>query len=238
MEYIGQEHLKNSLESIMNKGACILIGPDKYGKTYFAQQVAKELNLEYVLVESNVENTKALIQDIKPGNLYHLKDLHKARQQVISRLLKLLEDNVPQGAVILITTELTNTIDTILSRCLVLKCKKYSYEELSSIKYLDKLLYTIYDTPTKLADVSETVEKVITLIDDYLLDPKTAKIAPLTDYDFKIISSILISKLGEKGYYKVINRVLTLSKGFEKADFIPNWKAVNLLLEDIRYDII
>ena len=238
MEYIGQHHLQNAVDSIYKKGACILIGPDKYGKTYFAQEVAKELGLEYVLVESNVENTKALIQDITEGKLYHIKDLHRARQQVLSRLLKLLEDNIPQGAVILITTEQATTIDTILSRCLVLKCRRYKYEELVKIKEIDGMLYSVYDSPTKLLDISEDIDRVIDDIDLFLEDPEHSKEGNLTNYDYKIVANVLISKLAERKLFEPIRRIARLTKGFAKNDYIPNWQAVHLLLEDIRYDII
>lgn len=238
MEYIGQEHLKESINSIYQKGAAILIGPDKYGKTLYAQEVAKELDLEYVLVESNVENTKMLIEEITPGNLYHIKDLHKARQQVLSRLLKLLEDNIPQGAVILITTEATKTIDTILSRCLVLKCKKYNIEELKSFKGIEEILYRVYDTPTKLLDINEDVDKIIDSVNDFMSDPSTFKTNSIGDYDYKIVANILIYKLEEKELFKTIQRVERLVRGFSKSDFIPNWQVVHLLLEDVKDDII
>lgn len=238
MEYIGQRHLQASVESIMKKGAAILIGPDKYGKTFFAQQVAKELNLEYVLVESNVENTKMLIEDITPGKLYHIKDLHRGRQQVISRLLKLLEDNIPEGAVILITTEAVQTIDTILSRCLVLKCKRYKYEELVTVKEIDKMLYGVYDTPTKLSDVNENIDKIIDLVEEFIFEPAIAKSNTLSDFDYKIVSNVLVSKLAEKQNYKAIRDVAKLSKGFSRNDFIPNWQAVHMLLEVVRDDLI
>lgn len=238
MEYIGQLHLQNSIKSIYKKGACVLIGPDKYGKTYFAQQVAKELDLEYVLVESNVENTKLLIQDITEGKLYHIKDLHKARPQVLSRLLKLLEDNIPVGAVILITTEATQTIDTILSRCLVLKCNRYKYDELAEVKDIDKMLYKVYDSPTKLADVSEDIEKVIEGVQDFINNPESMKSSELGDYDYKIVANVLISKLNDLHKFDTIVRISKLAKGFARNDYIPNWQAVRLMLEDIRYDLI
>ena len=238
MEYIGQNHLQDSVASIYKKGAAILIGPDKYGKTLFAQNVAKEIGLEYVLVESNVENTKALIEEIQPGSLYHIKDLHKARQQVISRLLKLLEDNIPAGAIILITTESTRTIDTILSRCLVLKCRKYKVEELKSVKEIDEVLYRVYDTPTKLADVNEDVDKIISSVEDFMSDPSSFKTNSIGDYDYKIVANILISKLLEKEKFKTIARIEKLVRGFERSDFIPNWQVVHMLLEDVKDDII
>lgn len=238
MEYVGQNHLKQAIRSIYNRGVAILIGPDKYGKTYFAQECAKEMNLEYVLVESNVEDTKALIQDIEPGHFYHMKDLHKARPQVLSRMLKLLEDNVPKGAVIFITTEQTKTIETILSRCLVLKCKRYSYEELQSIKDVDMLLYKVYDTPTKLSEVSNDMDKVIESITAFLDNPDMFKSNDLSNIDYKIVANVLITKLAEKKMYSTIRRVAQIAKGFERNDYIPNWQAVHMLLEDVRDDLI
>lgn len=238
MEYIGQNHLQDSISSIYKRGAAVLIGPDKYGKTLFAQLVAKEIGLEYVLVESNVENTKALIEEIQPGNLYHIKDLHKARQQVISRLLKLLEDNIPAGAIVLITTESPRTIDTILSRCLVLKCRKYKLEELKSVKEIEEVLYRVYDTPTKLADVNEDVDKIIDSIDEFIAEPLTFKTNSMGDFDYKIVANILISKLLEKEKFKTIARIEKLIRGFERSDFIPNWQVVHMLLEDVKDDLI
>lgn len=238
MEYIGQEHLKDSVNSIYQKGAAILIGPDKYGKTLFAQQVAKELQLEYVLVESNVENTKMLIEGITSEYLYHIKDLHKARQQVLSRLLKLLEDNIPKGAVILITTEASKTIDTILSRCLVLKCKKYSIESLKEVRDIDKILYRVYDTPTKLMDVNEDVDKIVDSVNDFISDPLSFKTNSIGDYDYKIVSNILVNKLSEKQLYEPIEKIVKLVRGFERNDFIPNWQAVHMILEEIKDDIV
>lgn len=238
MEYIGQQHLQKAIRSIYKRGAAILIGPDKYGKTYFAQQAAKEMDLEYVLVESNVENTKALIQDISPGKLYHIKDLHNARPQVLSRLLKLLEDNIPKDAVILITTEASRTFDTILSRCLVLKCNRYSYEELKSVKEIDMMLYKVYDSPTKLNDISEDIDKVVESVENFMENPETMKSSLLGDYDFKIVANVLITKLAEKKKFDTIARVSKLAKGFMKNDYIPNWQAVHMLLEDVRYDLI
>ena len=238
MEYIGQEHLKNSVELISKKGATILIGPDKYGKTHFAQQLAKELDLEYVLVESNVENTKALIQDISKGNLYHIKDLHNARPQVLSRLLKLLEDNIPTGAVIFITTEATQTIDTILSRCFVLKCKKYRYEELMQVNDIDKMLYHVYDTPTKLADIHEDIDKIVDGVEAFLESPESYKSSELGNYDYKLIANVLVTKLADKKLFATIQRVAKLAKGFTRNDYIPNWQVVHLLLEDVRNDLI
>lgn len=238
MEYIGQQHLVNSIESIYKRGATILIGPDKYGKTFFAQKVAEELQLEYVLVESNVENTKTLIEDISPGNLYHLKDLHKARQQVISRLLKLLEDNIPKGAVILITTESTKTLDTILSRCLVLKCKRYNYEELQQVKFIDMMLYKIYDSPTKLNDISNDIDKIVDGVETFIENADTMKSNLLGDYDYKLVTNVLISKLADKKKFTSIRRVASIAKRLERNDYIPNWQAVHMILEEIRYDLI
>ena len=236
--YIGQEHLKNAIDSIYKRGATVLIGPDKYGKTFFVQNLAKELKLDYILVESNVENTKALIEEIQPGNLYHIRDLHNARAQVMSRLLKLLEENIPEGAVIVITTEQVNTIDTILSRCLVLKFKRYNINDLARIKELSPMLYKIYDSPTKLQEIDKDVDRVVEFIEGFLADPINYKIGDQSEYDFKLVSNVLICKLAELGYYKVLRRVSHLARVIPKNDYIPGWRAVYMILEDIRYDFI
>ena len=106
------------------------------------------------------------------------------------------------------------------------------------MKELDKMLYNIYDTPTKLNEVNENIDKVIDSIEEYISEPATYKTNDLGDFDFKLVSNVLISKLALKGNYIAIRKVASLAKGFARNDYIPNWQAVHMILEEIRDDLI
>lgn len=235
--FLGQNHLKEKLKMLEEIRVGIIIAPNNFGKTYFTKEIAKFYGLNYVYIEPRVRDIEMLLSDMSKDTLYHVKDYHKLRHQSISRLLKLLEEGISKENMIIITSDTNFILNTILSRCIVLRFSNYTLEELQEYKKVNEKFYKLYNTPTKLNDIYENINEVENKVNDFLNNPIDFKPYELQDYDIDLIIDLIVFALEDKKKYWLIERIQEIQAKYKDKDYIPNWQKVQLILGMIKDEI-
>ena len=97
-------------------------------------------------------------------------DAHLLNEAASNCLLKTLEEP-SNGIFILLTSKLNLLLDTIISRCQIIRFRSFSSKQINSIlkKYLDNSKINI-NTKLKLGDLINSEKKIILILDAHLLN--------------------------------------------------------------------
>lgn len=176
MYIVGQKRVKDSIRQLENYNFIIIKGGRQYGKTFLTRFIARELGMDYMLLDNKVDTIRKLVDSSYYNNncVYHFKDFERASNAAKAALLKITEET-PKGIKIIITINSMNFLDTLISRAYVITMEEYTKEELYEYKELlsmnDEMFEKLYvlgiKTPTTLKEFQSigTLETLIEMVD-------------------------------------------------------------------------
>lgn len=169
MSIIGQNKLQQKISTLSLDNfnhTNLFIGPSGSGKHFFANIIAKKLNLEYVDITEklNMDDLNALCC----SSILYLCviDVDKISIKDQNTILKFVEEPQRNIFIVLLTENINNVIATIQNRCYKVFFEPYTKEQLSffNTNNINEYYYSVLDTPGKIISTNnEQVEETFSL---------------------------------------------------------------------------
>jgi replication-associated recombination protein RarA len=133
---IGQKNLLDKIDKLTQNGFprfTLLVGPKGSGKKLISREIANKLGYPLVPVGIGVDEVREVIVNSYRNTepiVYILPDTDKMSVAAKNALLKITEEPPQKAYFILTVTDLSNTLQTLISRACTLKMDSYTQEEL------------------------------------------------------------------------------------------------------------
>lgn len=231
-EVVGNTDIVSYLtEVVKNKKSCphvfLLNGPTGCGKTTLARIISKELKCDPLdLKEINAANFRGIdtVREIVDSSKYFsmaggsrvwlIDEIHKMTNDAQNALLKLLEDTPKAAYFILCTTDPDKLIKTIKGRCIDLRVKPLTDNEMlkllkSVVKAEEKkLALPVYEQI--IADAIGLPRNALQILDKVLTVPEAKQLAMAEQSAAEVSESIeLCRALINKAGWKEVRVILT-----------------------------
>ena len=179
---IGQKRLVKKLKSysIANlPHSILLLGESGCGKHTLIQELSTHFDLEIkdITEEISLETIEKIYTSSTAS--FYLIDINLINEKQQNIILKFLEEPSKNAYIFLISTSKAIVLETVLNRCMLFEFETYSKEEL--VQFLDfntdvdKLLYYCH-TPGQILKTSvETLNSIIDLCDNVIVNLRRAK---------------------------------------------------------------
>ena len=116
----------------------LLLGEKGSGKTYIAQKLAKQLEVDFIELTGQTTAEELIDYSQSPiTKLYHI-DLSEITEKAQNKFLKFIEEPSTSVKVILEAESEVGVLPTILNRCYKVTLESYTVEELQSFPWAPK----------------------------------------------------------------------------------------------------
>lgn len=138
---IGQQKLLCKINKLVRSGFprfTMLVGARGSGKKLISKEIAKALGYSLVPIGITVEEIREVITNAYRNTepiVYVIPDTDKMSVQAKNALLKVTEEPPQKAYFILTVTDVTNTLNTLLSRACVLKLDEYTGIEIQTYMF-------------------------------------------------------------------------------------------------------
>jgi len=157
---IGQKQLVEKINNLtFDNFNCplVFIGPRGCGKKTLAKQLAKQLDIELVIIDEKISTDDIIEFQQDPIKKLYFIDLTKFNEKQQNQFLKFIEEPSQNVYIVLSTVSEACVLETILNRCIKYKFEDYSEEELQQITGVKSdLIYSIFKTPGQILSIDET----------------------------------------------------------------------------------
>ena len=158
---IGQEKLVKALEGYTLETApktILFLGQSGCGKSWIANALAKQLDLEVVVVQPDSTAEKLIEYYQCPINKMYLIDLKDIVEKDQNKFLKFIEEPSKTMNIILMAESTVGILPTILNRCVKYVFEPYTPEQLKQFDWAvncsEEIAYEICKTPGQLLELS------------------------------------------------------------------------------------
>lgn len=233
----GQERLKNKLFSYTLSDlphSILLLGEEGCGKHTLVRELATNLNISLVDISSSI--SLDTIEDIlvNPIPTMYLIDTSLLTERHQNIILKFLEEPNAYTYIVLIATNKSYLLETVVNRCVVFEFDKYTREQLKyfvkDTQDVDKIL-DVCDTPGKVLSLNNNLDELNKLCNTIVEKISTANFSNT----LSIVNKINTKDEYDKFDFNVFFNVLLLScykhfestndnKYFDMYKFISNYR--------------
>lgn len=177
---VGQSKLINILDNLTLDNfpkAVLLLGDKGCGKHTYLSLISEKLNLTSIDI-TDVVSFEYILQLYSRSipSIYYI-DIDKFTEKKQNVILKLLEEPPMNAYIVLLSSNRSLLLPTIINRCIIYEFEKYNYQELSSFVESGsnvELICEIYRTPGQILSSNidtivklyELCEKIITRMKD------------------------------------------------------------------------
>ena len=146
---IGQEQLLDIIKGLIENNKLpkfmLLIGQKGSGKKCLAKEIAKLLDVDIVMFNNKVDDTRECIQlayEQKSPILYVLTDGDTMSIAAKNSILKLIEEPPTNATIIMLAENEQSILPTILSRAYLIKMENYNITQLKAYIELKQTAFT------------------------------------------------------------------------------------------------
>lgn len=200
----------------------IIEGDYGSGRLTFSKEILKTLNATGIIQDTSKESVNNAVENaymITEPTCFIFRDIDTMSVAGANALLKVIEEPPNNASFILTCQSLSNVLDTIKSRCAIIKMQPYTIEQLRTCQNNDfalRYINTIYEAKTlEIDEIERTVncaDRVVEALNDAsgtkLLKEMCNLKSKETDIDLidcAFLMKVLTKELKEKG------SILTLS---------------------------
>lgn len=150
---IGQDRLLKELEKVNLTSfpkSVLLLGEKGCGKHTYLNMIVQKLGLDSLDVTAVIDFEYILkMYERSIPSIYYI-DMDKFTEKKQNIILKVLEEPPANAYIILLSSNKSLLLETIVNRCAVYEFKKYTFDELDTFvtnKEYSKLICSVFNTP-------------------------------------------------------------------------------------------
>lgn len=149
---IGQKSIQQQITGAINSGSLarfiILVGERGSGRKTLAQEIAKQINADFVVADKGVDAVREIIDNSYKltNDVVYVLDSDGMSAGAKSALLKVTEEPPNRAYFIMLVVNAELTLDTLLSRACVYHMDNYTVQEIAEFAGTDDWRYSNYCT--------------------------------------------------------------------------------------------
>ena len=167
---IGQSKIKSRLfiDSVNDLPHSLLfVGSEGCGKHLIANELSNHFNIPLIDISDNISLDLINEISLKPIQTFYLIDTSKLTDRTQNVILKFLEEPNQYTYIILLATNKSYLLNTVVNRCVSYEFEPYTKDELRTfIKSGDSaLILNLCDTPGKILSLNNNLNNLLSLCD-------------------------------------------------------------------------